>query len=404
MSPSAPCGLVWPGEHEWESWLFPGKGPPRRVKPEELVKAGDFVLALPTRSLLSLPLWLPTQANACEMAALELAARHLVRRNQPIEILEIERQADRALVLAVAIADDPEAQSGAVLRAARVEAPARLLARPDGEGIVWKELGEVCYGFLRGGRAVFFASTGEAELSPAVAAGIARAAQRLEAEEILASLPQRFWLIGSRFSEEEKNSLQAITPWPVGMEAWSPRPDGPEPAADFAPPALRAAREARQRRAKRRMVLSLAAAAYGGIVVGLAAVLVLGSARVRDAQEAAKSLEPAAREAREAVSRWTVLRQAADPGSFALDLLAAVAAALPSESVRFTRCALGAGRIELAGEAADVSQTYELLERLKSSAALAEYDWTARPPEIAGRDIVRFDIVGRRPDANAQPE
>ena len=58
----------------------------------------------------------------------------------------------------------------------------------------------------------------------------------------------------------------------------------------------------------------------------------------------------------------------------------------------------------LSGEAADISQAYQFLERVKKSAVLQDYDWTARQPQLAGKNKVRFEMEGARPDAKTRDE
>jgi hypothetical protein len=51
-----------------------------------------------------------------------------------------------------------------------------------------------------------------------------------------------------------------------------------------------------------------------------------------------------------------------------------------------------------------VSQAFALFEKVKSSPALQEYDWTSRQPQLAGRSKVRFEMEGARPDATTDSE
>jgi hypothetical protein len=62
------------------------------------------------------------------------------------------------------------------------------------------------------------------------------------------------------------------------------------------------------------------------------------------------------------------------------------------------------GRLTIAGEAADVSQAYEFIERVKKSALLQDYDWISRQPQLVGRNKVRFEMEGTRPDAKTSEE
>lgn len=104
------------------------------------------------------------------------------------------------------------------------------------------------------------------------------------------------------------------------------------------------------------------------------------------------------------MKEWKEFQPAVDPRSFALDQLAAVAAELPGDQVRLTQFTLENGRILLAGEASDISQAYSFLEKVKKSTVLQNYDWTPRQPQLAGKNKVRFEMEGVRPDAQAHNE
>jgi len=62
------------------------------------------------------------------------------------------------------------------------------------------------------------------------------------------------------------------------------------------------------------------------------------------------------------------------------------------------------GRLAIAGEATDVAQAYEFFERVKKNPLLQDYDWTSRQPQLAGRNKVRFEMEGARPDAKTGEE
>jgi hypothetical protein len=94
------------------------------------------------------------------------------------------------------------------------------------------------------------------------------------------------------------------------------------------------------------------------------------------------------------------MRGAVDPSFFALDLLAAVAAPTDGGKVRLTRFALEPRKMQVSGEATDVTQAYAFQEQLKKSPALQAYEWTVGQPQLAGKNSVRFDMEGSRSDAN----
>jgi hypothetical protein len=43
-----------------------------------------------------------------------------------------------------------------------------------------------------------------------------------------------------------------------------------------------------------------------------------------------------------------------------------------------------------------------VIEQLKKNPILQEYDWSSGQPQIAGKNSVKFDMEGVRPDAAAQ--
>jgi hypothetical protein len=53
----------------------------------------------------------------------------------------------------------------------------------------------------------------------------------------------------------------------------------------------------------------------------------------------------------------------------------------------------------ITGEAIDVNQAYEFFEKVKKFPMLQDYNWKSAQPQLAGRNKVRFEMEGVRPDA-----
>jgi Tfp pilus assembly protein PilN len=113
-------------------------------------------------------------------------------------------------------------------------------------------------------------------------------------------------------------------------------------------------------------------------------------------QRRVAAIEPAARLAHEDSTRWKTLRAAVDPGTYPLDLLAAVAAPTQEGKVRLTSFLMENGRLQVSGEATDVTQAYAFIEALRKSPPLREYDWTAGQPQLAGKNSVKYDMEATR--------
>jgi hypothetical protein len=397
--------ILRPGPTDWELWKLTGKEGPQKLSEVSAKALGAFrhlLLALPTRSILSVPLWVASEGDSSEMAELELSSRHLLRKNSETHSLPILSQDGRSLVLGLASMDDPEAVE--YFKAAKnFEFPARLLPPVGADILVWRELGDICFAFLRDDRCVFFASSGEAVAGPAFCGAISRAALRLRAEGVIARIPAKLRLIGS-FSREECEALgHALRiDWEIVEDVPAPMP--PEFPSDPAPPTARA--EILRRAQVRRWGLISAGvlAAYAFVLLLVAADLVWLRMQLRSLAANLSAIEAPAEAGQKLVSGWSAVRSALDPGAFAIDQLDAIASQIPGEQVRLTQYNMDQGRIVVAGEAADVSQAYEFFEKVKKVPALQDYDWTSRQPQLAGRNKVRFEMEGARPDAKTGEE
>ncbi len=391
--PSRSPGILRPGAYGWELWR---SGPPAEKLDASTPYPHKLIVAPPTHSLLALPLWISPNGEPEEIVELELASRHLFRKGQALSVIELERNQDRVLVLGILGSDDPTLEEP-IKQAYSFEIPACLLQVEKADVVLWKEESRICYAYYRNGRCAYFSTSGEETLSGVLADVIARGAQRLQAEEILINMPSRA-LVSGDFSSAEAKILADHTGWHVELTG-ELAPLLPAKPSDAAPPAARL-RRARQKQLKKTgQFAGIAAAIYAVILLAVGAALFAGHSRLKKSKSEAEALRPSAEQARTAVERWRAIRPAVDPKLYALDLLAAVASALPAETVRLTSFNFEGRQLTVTGEAAEVAQTYEMMERLKNSPALSEFDWTAGPPDIASKNVVRFQFQGRSPDA-----
>ncbi|MEI6035346.1 MAG: hypothetical protein WCS65_13840 [Verrucomicrobiae bacterium] len=402
---SAPESVLFPGADGWELWRFPEKSAPkceREPTEKSVASAPNLLLALPTRSVMAVPLWVAGGGDPCELAELELAGRHLVRRDAEVRTLPVESSGGRSLILALSVGDDSVA-AAYFSKAGFYDIPARLLDPGAADVAVWRESGFLCFGFYRSGRCVTFSASGEPSPGPAFCGLLTRLALRLRAEDVIPGLPAAIRLIGN-FSEDDRSSLAAALRVEVELISPAPPPKIPAVLASVMPPAARRANERRATWKRFAVLASLAAAAYLLILAALGGDLAWKTIQLRKLKSEAAGRAPAAGEARKLMSEWKEFEAAVNPQHFALDQLAAAAAELPGEQVRLTQFSLDHGRLVLAGEAADISQAYQFLERVKKSPVLQDYDWTSRQPQLAGKNKVRFEMEGARPDAPARNE
>jgi Tfp pilus assembly protein PilN len=401
----APEAILRPGPEAWELWKLAGREGPQ-ILPEVTAKAlGAFrhlLLALPSRSILSVPLWVSSEGDKTELAELELSSRHLLRKGAETHSVPILEQDGRSLVLALASSDDPVAAD--YFKAAKsFEFPARLLPAAGADIVVWRELGDLCFAFYRDDHCVFFASSGEPVAGPAFCGAVLRTALRLRAEGVIPRIPAKLRLLGN-FSDEECTSLGHALRIDWEHEETVPAPLVPEVPSDPAPPTARMEIQRRGRLRRVGVFAAIGLSVYAFLLLVVAADLLWQRVELRQLAAELAAIDAPAREAQTLVTSWNEFRPALDPSAFAIDQLDAVASQIPGEQVRLTQYNQAPGRITVAGEAADVSQAYEFFEKVKKVPALQDYDWTNRQPQLAGRNKVRFEMEGMRPDAKSGEE
>ena len=405
MSRSAPDAILRPGPEQWELWNFTGKDSARlekEISPKALGAFRHVLMAIPTRSILAVPLWVASEGDPRELADLELSSRHLLRKNAELNCLPILNQNGRSLVLALASVDDPDT-TGYFKNAESFEFTARMLATSEADLLVWRELGELCFGFYREGECVFFAFSGENSPGPSFCSALTRAACRLLAEGVIPRLPAKLKILGN-FSPEECEALGHALRIDWTLDSHEHPPSAPAQPSNPAPPSARTEIDRRHRLRKVGFGAVVGLAVYTLILLGVAGDLVVRKIQLQNLASRLGSMEAAATDAQKMVSSWNEFRNSVDPGAFAIDQLDAVASQIPGEQVRLTQYNYDKGRLVITGEAADVSQAYEFFEKVKKVPMLQDYDWTSRQPQLAGRNKVRFEMEGARPDAKTSEE
>ena len=405
MKDIAPKSVMRYGTDGWELWRYPSKGEPFREKnisAKALTSALHLVVGLPTRSLLSVPLWISPHGNPSELAELELSSRHLLRRGAEVTGIPILEENGRALIMAIASVDD-EVALEFFPKAHAFEFPARLIDPAGSDIVIWREWGNLCFAIYRDSHCVFFGSTGDKVPDSGFCAMVARTAMRLRCEGVITRTPVKMRLVGD-FSFEDRSTLGDIL-----HADWDHLKEMPPPIlhpvnTNPAPPAAKAAMLQRERMRRLSTLAAGVLALYAFVLLCITVDLVVRRVQLNQINAKVEALAQPAEAAQRLVTEWKEFRFAVDPTAFALDQLGAVAAEIPGEKVRLTQYVTDNGRLTIAGEAADVSQAYEFIERVKKSALLQDYDWISRQPQLVGRNKVRFEMEGTRPDAKTSEE
>lgn len=392
----------------WEQWLVEEDRSPTLLK-EQLPRAAQQnkklkrILCLPSQSLHDWPLWIAGEGDRLALARLELSGRHLIKRGmeQSLGLFPINSEKDRQLVLAICPEEPfPEESLPSDWKGAgSFDLPVRTLGDEKTDLIVWSEWDRLHAAFMSDGKPVWFCPVDKEHLGGL----LQRTALRLQVEGILRRIPSAILLAGIPATSLKSVRSGLTAAFPSARLTLSENLPPPRLSAQPLDLPPTAAREERTNAAKKNRLLSYAM--IGAIIYTL--LLIWGSgdllihrmelARIR---KAIVSVAGPASEVRADSDRWKAMRSAIDPSFYALDLLAAVAAPTEGGKVRLTRFTLEPGKLQVSGEATDVTQAYAFQEQLKKSPALQAYEWTAGQPQLAGKNSVRFDMEGSRSDAN----
>jgi hypothetical protein len=415
--------LLRPGTQEgtWELWKMPSKKEEASevnsepillepsVPPPLASSKTHWIIGVPTRDLIAVPLWVASQGNLEELVMLELSSKHLLRRgmSEGLKIITLEIHEERTLVVVLAPAATPSMATASYLKTAEhFEAAARLLPTENVDLVLWHELGEICFAFIKKNQCLWFSGSSEAEVNSFLIGLIKRMALHLQAESTLDHMPRSARMIGP-FSTQECELLQrelGIAEKFCEQSADLPSPVIPTPLLDLP---SEQARHERVLQAKRDRIKKIAALALMGyfffIFSGAVNLLFKESIATHLSHQLTLASAPIEK-ANHDLAEWQEFRFAIDPRTYALDLLAAVASQIHGEKIRLISLASIDGRLQITGEATDVSQAYHFLESIKTAADLQEYQWTSSQPKLAGKNSVRFETEGSLPNAKTSSE
>jgi hypothetical protein len=398
---SAPVdAILRPGPIDWELWVVGQQGAMSlQADVGNLSRFRNLLLAVPTRDILAVPLWVGLEGDLEDIVELEMASRHLLARNARLNHLSVLINGTRRLVMAMGVVDGDRTDD-AVRNAQEFECPARMFHPGDAGMVLWREFSQVCIAFYSSGECVHFTYTGETSLTASLCETLSRTAARLRWEEVLSAMPARAVFLGA-FSDDEAKVLCEVFHIDWSREVSMPPPV--LPALRAAPLSPNAALRLQQRAIRRKVLRFgfLGAAVYAFFLLAIVVDLLVGILRSRELERSVGGIETAAIEARNRLDVWKNARPAVDPTLFAIDQLAAVAARIPGDRVRLTEYEFNKGKLFIAGEAADVSESYEFFEQVRNDPRLQDYDWTSRQPKLSGRNKVRFEMEGTRYDAEA---
>ncbi len=387
------------GEGEWDRWhILPGGQSVRLPGEAAPPPQSRRVVCIPSARVFSWPLWIAPEGDATNLVRLELSGRHLLKRGMEasLRVIPVLERNGRRLVLAVAPEEPfPEEGMPASWKNATRFSLTDLEASSKGHDLVIRrEWGGIHAAFHREGKLVWFCPVRRAGLEGL----LHRSALRLHAEGILAHLPESIRIEGLSPVEERECSSRFAILFPgarVSSSSGREIPTGEASENLDLPPSV--AVDARNSFANRRRFAAIAASAaliYILLILWGAVAILVGKATLRDVRREISALEQPSLLAKTDIDRWKSLRPAVDPSTYALDLLAAAAVPTEGGKTRLTRFSMEPGKLQISGEASDVTEAYGFIEAVKKNPLLQQYEWNAGQPQLAGKNSVRFEMEG----------
>ena len=396
----------------WEQWLIESDRPVRLLREPLPLSARQNkklkrIVCLPSQALHDWPLWIAGNGDKLALARLELSGRHLIKRGmeQSLGLFPVSADKDRQLVLAIC-PEEPfseESLPSDWKEAGSFDLPVRTLSDEKTDLLVWAEWGRIHACFLIDGKPVWFCPMDEKNLGGL----LLRTALRLQAEGIIRQIPRTILLAGMSAASRESIRIRLATVFPSARLTLSenlPPPRVPLDSLDLPPAAVREQRIAEEKKHRLLSYAMVGAIIYTLLLLWGSGDLMIHRMELSRIRKAIAAVAQPASEAKADSERWKALRGAVDPSFYALDLLAAVATPTEGGKVRLTRFTMESGKLQVSGEATDVTQAYAFEEQLKKNPALQAYEWTVGQPQLAGKNSVRFDMEGSRSDANTGPK
>ena len=414
FSSNVTCLVERPGSEvgSWEQWIQePGSAPTLLTEPlsrsSKHGKKHRRIVCLPTQSLHDWPLWIAGGGDPVTLARLELSGRHLIKRGMEtsLGLFPINTEKDRQLVLAIC-PEEPfpeEVLPSDWSSAESFDLPVRTFGDESADLVIWSEWGRVHASFFLMGKPVWFCPVDASHCGGL----LMRTSLRLRAEGIVPSPPKRVLLAGIPAPIRHQITASLVSVFPSATISWSdglPPPRLPSDPLDIPPEAARRRRAETDKSNRLLSFITAGAILYTLLLLWGSADLLIHRMELSKIRKATAAVTGPASDAKADTERWKAMREEIDPSFYALDLLAAVASPTEGGKVRLTRFTLEPGKLQVSGEATDVTQAYAFEEQIKKNPALQAYEWTSGQPQLAGKNSVRFEMEGSRSDANTGPK
>ncbi|MCE9518562.1 MAG: hypothetical protein K8R87_03195 [Verrucomicrobia bacterium] len=388
------ANLCLPGETGREYWRLETTGGWKKVEVAD--GTGGGVFAIEALALDSVPFWaVAPQDGKLDLAAVATLKWETLGANEAGDgkswtHWEAGRSENRVLVASAGLADLPEAP-WAGQRPDSFELSPRLFPLPDGEAVIWKELGRLVIAFARGETLLHFSVLSARRLDVEAAQEIRALCLGLEVQGFL-TRPSgiRVWTKPEPgFADAVKDAL--------GVRAWieaRPLPVLPEKPGGIFPPEMARAAQGRAKRRRTAQIITALVALYILSFAAWSGWLYWRGQNVTKQTAELEKRRPEIESVRQMQTRWQVLEPATNADSYPTELFHRVASLLPDEGIQLKEFFLESNKLVVSGKASTITHAKKFQADLTNDAGLHQYTWNFPQPTILEDNQASFRAEG----------
>jgi hypothetical protein len=401
--------ILLPGEELWELWRFDAT----RDTPEFNCIESDpdlaalapraKVLALPSRYVFSIPIWLTTTDESLIKDLLQVQLEKRGFRNRPNHNLIwdytiVDRRETQTLVLSAILPHNLPASFTQFPEISHYPPLATIFPLAPQGLTLWKELGRWCVAASLQGKLSYFQDLGDTRLTSPTITQLVMLRHELYAEDVLPEID--VIQIYGIADQEELDAIGMAFDCSIHMRQ-RPLPEWhPDQSLILVPEPVQIARKARAIQKQRLLYLQIAAIIYLVFLSITTIYYAIISVQAHQIKKQQITKDPIVRKIQDTAKKWSVLEPAISPSHYPFELLWRASKALPEDGVRWTVFEFQDKKIIITGEAKNAPAASKYLDDLKQNPQLRDFSWVMPPPRLLPNDSAQFQIEGNR---NASP-
>ncbi len=394
--------ILLPGEEIWELWCIDTvKGVYFLESSPDLSTLAPRakVLALPSRYVFSIPIWLTTTDETLVKDLLQVQLEKRGFRNRPNHELIwdytlVDKRETQSLILTVILPHNLPPQFTRHPEISYYPPLASIFPLVPQSLTLWKELGRWCVAASPQGNLAYFQDLGNTRLTAQTVTQLVMLRYELYAQDVLPEIDviQIYGLA----DQEELDAIGLAFDCSIQMQ---PRPLpiwNPQRSFALIPEPVQIARQARARKQQRLLYLKIAAILYIIFLSITTLYYAITSIQAHQIKKEQIAKDPIVKKIQESAQKWQALEPAISPDYYPFELLWRASQSLPEDGVRWTLFELQDKKIIITGEARNAPVASKYLDDLKQNPQLRDFSWVMPPPRLLPNDSAQFQIEGNR--------